>query len=402
MSEQRPGRTPSVVIDDRGALPGMRRPAKKPSRIGNVATSLASVAVGLLACELLMHVFPEFQLPVSDEQYLFCGQPQARHQAHPLYGYTEIPGNTYFERFSNVDPWNFVRINAEGFRDNAPRTGQAVFVLGDSMVRGSLVQEGETFTSLLNQWRPQFSFLNYGIGGYGQPNSIRVYEDKAAGTPHKLLIQAVSLSTDIEDNAERAILTPDGVEITVEPADAPHNQPGPLLRTHFFLWKNSKLYQAVFSTAIRPFFGNKDSRRNMDNALEVTQRLLGRLAADAKANGAELLILILPGWAEMAGRDDGLQPDRQREMIDRFVAETPGTYMVDPTPALAVESADKTYGIIDKHLNPYGHYLVASAVDRWLTDTWPSTAGTMQAEIHGFVPQPQVTANCARLPDAGQ
>ena len=140
----------------------------------------------------------------------------------------------------------------------------------------------------------------------------------------------------------------------------------------------------------------------MDNAFEVTRRLLGRLAADAKANGAELLILVLPGWAEMAGRDDGLQPDRQREMIDHFVAETPGTYVVDPTPALAAEGADKTYGIIDKHLSPYGHYLVAGEVDRWLSDTWPATAGTMQAETHNFVPPPPVTANCVRLPDAGQ
>ena len=188
MSKQRPGRAHAMVIDGGGAIAGARRSAKKPSRVGNVAITLASGATGLLACELLMHVFPEFQLPVSDEQYLFCGQVHARHQAHPLYGYTEIPGNTYFERFSNVDPWNFVRVNGEGFRDNAPRTGQAIFVLGDFMVRGSLVKEGETFTSLLNQWHPQFSFLNYGIGGYGQPNSIRVYEDKARATPHKLLI----------------------------------------------------------------------------------------------------------------------------------------------------------------------------------------------------------------------
>ena len=62
------------------------------------------------------------------------------------------------------------------------------------MTRGSLVEENETFTSLLDTWHPDYSFRNYGIGGYGRANSIRIYEDKGAETvAHKLVVQAVSL-----------------------------------------------------------------------------------------------------------------------------------------------------------------------------------------------------------------
>ena len=362
-----------------------------------------SIAAGLLACEMLLHVFPEFQVPVSDEQYLFCSPVHSRHQAHPLYGYTEIPGNTYFERFSNVDPWNFVRVNAEGFRDSALRTGQPVFVLGDSMTRGSLVEENETFTSLLDTWHPDYSFRNYGIGGYGQANSIRIYEDKGPKLAHKLVVQAVSLSTDLEDNAERAVLTADNsVDITVEPANSPGNRPGPLLRTHFFFWNHSKLYQALYSTALRPLFGNKDSRRDLGNAMEVTKRLLARLAAGAKANGAELLVVILPGWAEMDGRNDGFHPQKQRDMINKLASETSGVYVVDPTPLLRAEGASRTYGIVDKHLNPLGHFLVAKAIDDWLVSDWPGRPQGISAHSGQYIPQTPVIPNCANLPDPGQ
>jgi len=407
-----PGGTPDIIfaLESRpessanefpgvGKLPGENR----PSRFANLAMMAGSIAAGLLVCEMLLHVFPEFQVPVSDEQYLFCGAGHSRHQAHPLYGYTEVPGNTYFERFSNVDPWNFVRVNAEGFRDSSPRTGQPVFVLGDSMTRGSLVEENETFTSLLDSWHPEYSFRNYGIGGYGQPNSIRIYEDKGGGVTHKLVVQAVSLGTDLEDNAERAVLAPDdSVDITVEPANAPGNQPGLLLRTHFFLWKNSKLYQALYSTALRPLFGNKDSRRNITNAMEVTKRLLIRLAADAKSNGADLLVVILPSWAEMDGRNEVFHPQKQRDMIKKVAAETTGVYVVDPTPRLRAEGASRTYGIVDKHLNPLGHFLVAEAIDKWLVNDWPGRPQGISASSRQYVPQQPVTANCANLPDPGQ
>ncbi|MBP1883760.1 hypothetical protein [Sinorhizobium mexicanum] len=359
-------------------------------------TVVISIAVAVVGSELVLRAFPSLQIPVGEGDYVFCGIARTRHQPHPHYGFTEIPGNRYFERFSSFDPWNPVKINADGFRDNAIGNGEPVIVLGDSIVRGSLVRESETFSALLNAWHPQLLFKNYGTGGYGQPNEIRLYEDKGRAISHKLLIVGFSLSTDIEDNAERAVLTPSSVDINVEPAGSNPKQAGLLLEAHLFLWKNSKLYNWVYSTLLRPYVGNIDSRRDIEDALELTKRLFDQLATTARSNGADLLVVILPGWAEMAGRDDGLQPDRQRKMIETLAATTPGMFVVDPTVRLAAADPTKTFGVVDKHLSPLGHFLVAEAIDEWLLSEWRGK-NTIRGSQHSFAPGPPIEPDCGQL-----
>ncbi|MDK1378430.1 MULTISPECIES: hypothetical protein [unclassified Sinorhizobium] len=364
--------------------------------IGDALTVVVSVAVAVVGSELALRAFPSLQIPVGESDYVFCGTPRTRHQPHARYGFTEIPGNRYFERFSSFDPWNPVKINTDGFRDNATGNGEPVIVLGDSIVRGSLVRESETFSALLNAWHPQLLFKNYGTGGYGQPNEIRLYEDKGRTISHKLLVVGFSLSTDIEDNAERAVLTPSTVDIQVEPAGSSPKPAGLLLEAHLLLWKNSKLYNWIYSTLLRPYVGNIDSRRDIEVALELTKRLFGQVAATARSNGADLLVVILPGWAEMAGRDDGLQPDRQREMIEKLAATTPGMFVVDPTARLAAADPTKTFGVVDKHLSPLGHFLVAEAIDEWLLSEWRGK-NTIRRSQHSFSPGPPVEPDCGQL-----
>ncbi|OCP05727.1 MULTISPECIES: hypothetical protein [unclassified Ensifer] len=395
-----PTAAPADFIGESQPRPaGILRRIRRSRNLSGALDGLIIVVSGLVAvliCEMLLRFVPSLQLPVGEGEYVFCGMPRARHQSHALYGYTEVPGNSYFERFSPFDPWNHVQINRDGFRDNATRDGAAVFVLGDSMVRGSLVKESETFSALLNTWHPQLLFKNYGTGGYGQPNEIRLYEDKAPNIPHKLVIAGLSLSTDIEDNAERAVLTPSSVEITVEPAGSGLKKPSLALQAHLFLWQNSKLYNWFYSTLLRPYVGDRASRRDMGQAIELTRRLFVRLADDARANGAELLVVILPGWAELAGRDDGLQPSKQREMIKAFAAATPGVYVVDPTEKLAANDPMKTYGIGDKHLSPLGHFLVAEAIDRWLINSWDGRQ-SLTGGKHEFVKTAPIEPDCLQL-----
>lgn len=376
---------------------GSKSTTRRQRILGLLANGLlltASLALALSAGELLLRVFPEYQIAAGDGEYAFCGPIKTRNQPHPLFGHTEIPGNSYFERFSRQDPWNYVHINDQGFRDNETVSDRSVFVLGDSMVRGSLVGEHETFVHLLNIWQPHFSFLNFGIGGYGQANTVRLYEAKSGQIPHSLVIQAVSLGTDIEDNVERAVLTQDSVEITVKASTSSPADVSVPVRVHLALWHSSKLYRLAYSTALQPFLGNRDSRRDMDHALEVTRRLLDRLADDAHERGADLLLLAIPSWAEIAGRDDGLQPDRQRQMLREFVASKPGTYLVDPTTRLLQSGADWTYGVVDKHLTPYGHFLVADELEKWLTSQWPNGPREIRPD-RSFVHQPPTIPDCS-------
>ncbi|HEV7308402.1 hypothetical protein [Ensifer sp.] len=397
-----PTASPSDFIgQDKSA--GVLQRVRRSRNLAGTIDGLIIVVSGLVAillCEMLLRFVPTLQLPVGEGEYVYCGVPRARHQPHALYGYTEIPGNSYFERFSPLDPWNRVQINSDGFRDNAVGAGAPVIVLGDSMVRGSLVKESETFSSLLNAWHPQLLFKNYGTGGYGQPNEIRLYEDKGRVIPHKLVVVGLSLSTDIEDNAERAVLTPTSAEITVEPAGSGTKKPSLALQAHLYLWQNSKLYNWFYSTLLRPYVGDRASRRDMGHAIELTRRLFARLADDARENGADLLVVVLPGWAELAGRDDGLEPEKQREMINAFAAATPGVYVVDPTEKLAANDPMKTYGIGDKHLSPLGHFLVAETVDEWLLNTW-SGGKVLAVGKHEFVKSAPVEPVCTQVSQAG-
>jgi hypothetical protein len=346
--------------------------------VGNILLVLASMLLAVVGAELLLRAFPALQVQTGEGEYRFCTETKLRHRPHDGYGYTEFPGNIYFERFSPLDPWAYVRINEDGFRDNYNSNGRPVLVLGDSMARGSLVNEWETFTDLMDGWHPEWSFRNFGVGGYGQANAIRLYEDKGSQLPHDLVIQQYSLSTDIDDNVERATLQGDGVDINIEPAvGTPRDAIKPVARIHMFFWQHSKVYPWLYNVAVRPYFSNWDARRDMGKALEVTRRLIVKLSQDTRAHNADLLILVIPSWAEMAGRNDGMEPTRQRAMLESVAATTPNTYLLDMTPVLAAEDPARTYGVIDKHLTPYGHFLLGKALERWMVTTWPR--GPMQS-----------------------
>jgi hypothetical protein len=392
-SESEDRDTPPHVPGNTGTAAAL--PRRKPSLVGDTLLVLASLMLTLVGAELLLRAFPQLQVQTGEGEYRYCNAIQGRHRAHAAYGYTEAPGSSYFERYSPADPWSYVRINDDGFRDNYVTGGKPVLVLGDSMTRGSLVNENQTYTDLMDSWHPEWSFRNYGIGGYGQANTIRLYEEKAPALRHDLVIQQYSLSTDLDDNVERATIIGDRVDIKIKPAvGTPRDSVKPLAKIHALFWNHSKVYPWIFNTTVRPYFNNWDARRNIDSAIEVTRRLLAKLAEDTRSHQADLLLLVLPSWAEMAGRDDGMAPKQQRAMIEAFVASTPGVYLLDMTPVLAAEDPDKTYGVIDKHLTPYGHFLVAEALERWMFTAWPrGTKATVPARA--FQAPPPVIPDCS-------
>lgn len=361
----------------------------------NAMLIFLSALIALVFLEGAIRLFPQFQVQTGETEYHFCGAQQVRHKPHPAFGYTEAPGNVYFERNSLLDPWSFVSINAEGFRDNRDKQGQPVIVLGDSMTRGTIVNENETYVSLLDHWYSGLSFRNYGTGGYGQANEIRVYDEKSKQYPHKLVILQYSLSTDIDDNVERAVLDGNSVKINIRPiAETPKGQQKTLAKIHMFLWQHSRLYPWFYVVALKPIFSNWDARRDMGSALEITRRLLVNLNEKVKANDATLLIVVLPSWAEIAGKNDGMEPERQRRMLRHFAASNPDVSLIDMTAVLAKEDPDKTYGVIDKHLTPYGHFLVAKAMDQWLSRHLPVNAQLKDLPVRHFTPGTKIVPRC--------
>lgn len=364
----------------------------------NAGVVLASVLVAVALMEGFLRLFPSLQVQ-QDGVYVFCSAEQHRHQPHATFGYTEVPGQVYFEKSSTADPWSFVRINAAGFRDNFDDGQEQVIVLGDSMSRGTLVNENETFSYLLDRWYPDTAFRNFGTGGYGQAQAIRVYEDVGPKLAHRLVIHQISLSTDIDDNVETAEMSGETANITIKPHVGV--LPGTVslpVRIHKAFWTNLVSYRLFYTAAIQPLFGNWGARKDPEAAIELTRRLLAMMAADVRANHADLLLVILPGFNEVAGFDDGMQPDMQREMIASFAAATPGVHMIDLSSRLAEAGPDKTYGKLDKHLTPYGQFLVAEEIDRWILRDWPAGPHAVVPERQ-FVDAPPIEPTCAMTVD---
>ena len=264
------------------------------------------------------------------------------------------------------------------------------------MTRGSLVDENEIYSRLVELWHPDMSFRNYGIGGYGQAHSIRVYRREGAATGPSAGNPPIFIEHGL------SMITLSGPHSTVIGQDRRQARCGSsegfreaVARVHLFFWNHSKIYAWFYNVGIRPYFSNWDARRDIDGALEVTRRLLAKLARDARSHRADLLILILPSWAEMAGRDNGMEPERARVMLRNFVADTAGVFLLDTTPVLAAEDPDRTYGVIDKHLTPYGNFLVAQALDRWLVQEWPVGPKGV-APMRSFHANPPVIPDCSR------
>jgi hypothetical protein len=105
-----------------------------------------------------------------------------------------------------------VRINADGFRDDAwsaekPAGAYRIAVLGDSIVAALQVDHAALFTSLLEQRLDAESapsrsveVLNAGVDGYGTAQELRVLRDHVARLAPDLVLLSMYLGNDITDN----------------------------------------------------------------------------------------------------------------------------------------------------------------------------------------------------------
>jgi hypothetical protein len=169
-------RTPPSA-DRTGRSDAARKRMESAAALKAAVLAGASIVVALGGMEAFLRLVPSFQVQ-KEPQQIFCTAEHRRNMPHADYGYSEVPGNVYFEKTSPVDDWYFVKINKDGFRDNYDSGAQQVIVLGDSFVRGSLVDESQQFGYLLDLWHPDIAFRNYGIGGFGQAEELRLRRNR--------------------------------------------------------------------------------------------------------------------------------------------------------------------------------------------------------------------------------
>jgi hypothetical protein len=166
--------------------------ASAPSRWRRVVKQgirLASgLAVGLVIAEIAFYsrdggAFPHLNVYVEDADR----------------GVRLRPGATEKISFSK-NPITDVRINAEGYRgaDWPPPAPDEVVVVGDSQVFGLGVQEGETFSAVLQTALGGKSLVrNLGVPTYGPREYNAALEKALTKRPAKTVIYTVNLANDL-------------------------------------------------------------------------------------------------------------------------------------------------------------------------------------------------------------
>ena len=360
------------------------------SRVGESILVLVSMVISLGMAEIVIRFVPSLQVAKEPEQH-FCSPEKRRHIRNTELGYTEIPGNTYFEKGTAEEHWYFVKVNTDGFRDNYDTGPRQVIMLGDSILRGTLVSESQTFGYLLDLWYPDITFRAFGAGGWGQANQLRAYETLVK-VSHKLVILVYTTSNDINDNAERATWENGRLNLNLEWQVSKGPQ-SPVFKLHRVLWNSSALYPLVFETIVKPLVGRRAAQLSMDEPINVTRLLLSEIARRVQANNAELLVVIIPSWNELKGFADGMAYGRQHEMLRQLAEANPSVTLLDTTSELAIDPHLK-FGLIDTHLNAYGQFLVASKIDQWLSMEWKNGPMVSPAP-HQFVQEGITQPDCA-------
>lgn len=109
------------------------------------------------------------------------------------------PGATERIRFSN-NPISSVRINAEGYRgaDWPPPGADEVVTVGDSQVFGLGVEEGETFSAVLQSALGGKRLVrNLGVPTYGPREYNAALEEALAKRPATLVVYTVNIANDL-------------------------------------------------------------------------------------------------------------------------------------------------------------------------------------------------------------
>ena len=158
----------------------------------NVALLVTSVLVSLTIAELVLRAFhPAWVIPYPP----VCYWPQLYERWDP-HGYRLHPARRLEEYYPPARPRRIaIHANAEGFRSARDFGGgdarSHVVVLGDSMVFGSGVEEGERFTERLEAMEPGWRVDNMGMVAYGTDLMLRALETVAVAPPPDVVVLGI-------------------------------------------------------------------------------------------------------------------------------------------------------------------------------------------------------------------
>jgi hypothetical protein len=338
------------------------------SALKNVLLVTLSLAFSVAVIEGFLMWRPDFQALVPFSNRVVCAEPPQPGRPHEIFGWTAAPNSAYFEQTSEADGWAVHIYNADGFRDLFDSGNEHVIVLGDSFTQGADASNDEAFPYLLDLWNPKLSFHNFGTAAYGTKNSLSVYEAISSKIPHDLVILAYFLGNDLRDNLhsrdkDTGSVSRNGAEGSTWRAT--------LKQINSTIRQNLRTYNLLY-TFVRSVFGGFDlPREKIEKGVGITNNLLIELVAQIRANGSDLLLVILPSWNQMNNYRDPEEAARQRAIIRELAAQWDNIYLIEMADIIASVGVNKFYGVKDKHFSRYGYYATAKAIHEWINSEWP-------------------------------
>lgn len=341
------------------------------------------VAGSLLCCvivsELALRVF-------WDGYYLKTGEPYAA--GYPRRWWANLPnvrvahGEVEFSTTVVHNEWGF-RGPPLALEKDPDRI--RVLMLGDSFTWGVGVENDETYSAELTRLDPRIEAINTGVNGYGTNQELLLLvEDGLRFAPDVVVV--AFFWNDVNRSRPAFELTDGGI---VYPGPLPEElwrQANETKRDRRTWLRYSYLYRFVSDriklvrTSIRYRFGleeldeSKLKESEFDYAWAVTLATLAETRRVAEANGAEMLLMVIPDQAQVEPDAYVLGLDEREYRVQPRLAafaEAEGIAYLDLLPALREareRGGEALYYRLDRHLRPAGQRVVAEQLHAKLAE----------------------------------
>ncbi len=382
-------------------------------KLGELAVNVGIALFSVIVCLLLLEVV----LRVADPKFLHGGVADVCGNGTDYLHYDESLGWRYAPDkcvlYLNSQQDYFVYTNSKGFRDSewaAPNGKRRVVFLGDSFTAGLYVEENESYVGLLKRaWANEFDVANLGTEGYGTDQEALLFESDGRAYKPDYVVVGFLIGNDFDDNSEAVsvastkpyfVLSNGSLELRGVPAVKPWQG-----RLRLWAYQNSyvfRIFNNVYdrSPAVKTFissaahfrFGelfkpaakylpnewkyylqneSPDARKN----LELAKAILRRIFADARAAGAEPVLVIIPSrnqadhsavqafsaaFAINESQLDMEKPNRELAAL----AQAENVTVIDLLPLMCESIKNgKTLYLEDGHWNQEGHLLAFEYLD---------------------------------------
>jgi hypothetical protein len=350
-------------------------------RLRNLPNWALSVATTLVFAALLVGV--ELVLRVADPDYFY-----RLHAEESSNVYSETYGWELRKGFRGIDFGTMASVNHQGYRGrehSRTRTpGRTrVVMVGDSIGYGAGVEDGETFSALLDSAERQLEVVNLSVGGYGTDQELIALEERGLSYAPEVVVLNFCLFSDFVDNSLPSALfdarqpkpyfTWDGRTLTRHDAHVQLGAPRKLAQwmadeSHLFNRLVGALGLAKPPRQPGVWMDRKAAvMSNLPPAVELTFAMIRRLNEVSRAAGARFVVAIHP---------DELAYKHRSRALQKFC----GARALDGIPILELGQRYRERGLafdqiaLDEpgHLTLLGHRVAAESLERALRGPLPA------------------------------